>query len=365
MFERKQTKPKMLNGTVILGEISLNFLQNSFTTDHTSKKGNNLEQIKHQKFYDALEEDVSDEGSELSSDYGSVEINGPGVTMATNKLASDSMESLFIGNLHKNVTEELLRGVFGVYPGFISAKICYNAITKKSLGHGYLNFSNKIDAIRATKDLNYCNILSSEIRLMPSMRNAAYRKQIGTNVFMSNLPLDIPFLTTRFFYVYFSGFGEVLSCKLVEEKGIGFIYFESNTVANYVVNLFNGSLLYGKQVFCSIHKSKEERSLDENKVNQEVMTPLEPKVHQQRQQTSPDKSVRLFNLNLMCKKKFIKHVLQQHALEFHCIEQVSFDSTSETLSMVIKAKNASQARKIYRFFNGKLLCGSIVSADLE
>ncbi|EHN02583.1 Pes4p [Saccharomyces cerevisiae x Saccharomyces kudriavzevii VIN7] len=174
---------------------------------------------------------------------------------------SKKLIPLFIGDLHETVTEETLKGIFGKFPSFVSAKVCLDSITKKSLGHGYLNFEDKEEAERAMEELNYTDVNGREIRIMPSLRNTTFRKNFGTNVFFSNLPLNNPLLTTRVFYDTFSRYGKILSCKLDSRKDIGFVYFENEKTARNVIKMYNNTSFFGKKILCGIHFDKEVRSV--------------------------------------------------------------------------------------------------------
>lgn len=133
-------------------------------------------------------------------------------------------------------------------------------MTKKSLGHGYLNFEDKEEAEKAMEELNYTKVNGKEIRIMPSLRNTTFRKNFGTNVFFSNLPLNNPLLTTRVFYDTFSRYGKILSCKLDSRKDIGFVYFEDEKLRN-VIKMYNNTSFFGKKILCGIHFDKEVRSV--------------------------------------------------------------------------------------------------------
>ncbi|CAI4063520.1 Mip6p SKDI_08G0570 [Saccharomyces kudriavzevii IFO 1802] len=173
------------------------------------------------------------------------------------------MSSLFIGKLKSTVTEEMLRKTFKKYQSFESAKICRDFLTKKSLGYGYLNFGNKKDAEAAKKEFNYRIFFGQEVKIMPSMKNTLFRKNIGTNVFFSNLPLDNPQLTTRSFYLIMIEYGNVLSCLLEKRKNIGFVYFDNDISARNVIKKYNNQEFFGSKVICGIHFDKEVRSRPE------------------------------------------------------------------------------------------------------
>ena len=167
--------------------------------------------------------------------------------------------ALFIGGLGDDICEDQLRDVFGKYPSLVSVKICYDSATKDSLGYGYLNFQRQEDVDRCTEDYNYTKLFGREIKLMPSLRNSSYRKNIGTNIFFSNLPTDKSKLTTRYFYDTFRVYGRILSCKLDVRKHIGFVYFEDDKDALKAIKDFNNKDFLGAKIACGLHFDKELR----------------------------------------------------------------------------------------------------------
>ncbi|CAI4499139.1 BFH_collapsed_G0023640.mRNA.1.CDS.1 [Saccharomyces cerevisiae] len=171
--------------------------------------------------------------------------------------------SLFIGNLKSTVTEEMLRKIFKRYQSFESAKVCRDFLTKKSLGYGYLNFKDKNDAESARKEFNYTVFFGQEVKIMPSMKNTLFRKNIGTNVFFSNLPLENPQLTTRSFYLIMIEYGNVLSCLLERRKNIGFVYFDNDISARNVIKKYNNQEFFGNKIICGLHFDKEVRARPE------------------------------------------------------------------------------------------------------
>lgn len=181
----------------------------------------------------------------------------------TPTLESKSVVALFIGDLEPSVTEDVLRKTFGKYESLTSVKICVDSNSGKSLGYGYLNFADSGDAERATEEFNYKPIKGQEVRIMPSLRNSFYRKNVGTNVFFSNLPLEDRKLTTRVFYDTFKKYGKILSCKLDKRKDIGFIYFDNDQSARKVISDYNGNEFFGNKILCGIHFDKDFRKYPE------------------------------------------------------------------------------------------------------
>lgn len=178
-------------------------------------------------------------------------------------LESKPTIALFIGDLDERIDELILTKVFKKFESLASVKVCTDSKTGKSLGYGYLNFSKKQDTLKVIEEFSYRPIFGKEVRIMPSLRNKSYRKNIGTNIFFSNLPLENPNFTTRVFYDTFKIYGNILSCKLDKRKNIGFIYFDDNHAARIVIKEFNGKKFFGNKISCGIHFDKELRKLPE------------------------------------------------------------------------------------------------------
>lgn len=168
------------------------------------------------------------------------------------------LTALYVGDLDKSVTEEMLYKFFSKFKSLSSVKICYNPLTKVSLGYGYVNFDSEEDSKNAIEELNYTKLLSKEIRIMPSMKGKE-KVFLGTNAFVSNLNTS-KISSLRIFYETFKNFGSnILSCKVDLKKRQGFISFRDKQSALQFVSTVNESILYGTIVYCSIHVPKSMR----------------------------------------------------------------------------------------------------------
>ena len=211
---------------------------------------------------------ISDSITDSSSDIsGPVNLNKAySFNNKSGRLNCESYEALFIGDLDISITESHLVKIFSKYESFISCKICINKFTKRSLGHGYLNFGTKDDADLAIEELNYTKIMSKEIRLMPSMRDIKNRTTVGTTVMFSNIPTSGFNFTTRIFFETFRKYGKILSCKLENSNNVAYIsYFEEEDALN-VIKLFDGVTLNNQVISCSIFTEKYLRERNEKQV---------------------------------------------------------------------------------------------------
>lgn len=211
-----------------------------------------------------MSDSITDSSSDIS---GPVNLNTAySFNNKSGRLKCESYEALFIGDLDINITESHLVKIFSKYDSFISSKICINKFTKKSLGHGYLNFGTKADAELAIEELNYTKIMSKEIRLMPSMRDIKNRTTVGTTVLFSNIPTSGFNFTTRIFFEAFRKYGKILTCKLENSNNVAYITYFQKEDAENVIRLFNGVSLNHQIIACSIFTEKYLREKIEQQV---------------------------------------------------------------------------------------------------
>jgi len=178
--------------------------------------------------------------------------------MATTGLAS---ASLYIGDLNNDVNEQDLFEMFSQVGSVASIRVCRDAITKRSLGYGYVNFHNLTDAERALDTLNFNPIKNRPCRIMWSQRDPSIRKSGVGNIFIKNLEKTID---NKELYDTFSMFGNILSAKIAlspngESLGYGFVHFDSDEAAAKAIDKVNGMLLKDMKVIVTAFKPKDVR----------------------------------------------------------------------------------------------------------
>uniref|UniRef100_A0A6Q2XFT8 PABP n=1 Tax=Esox lucius TaxID=8010 RepID=A0A6Q2XFT8_ESOLU len=183
--------------------------------------------------------------------------------MNTATAGSYPMASLYVGDLHPDITEAMLYEKFSPAGPVLSIRVCRDMITRRSLGYAYVNFSQPTDAERALDTMNFDVVKGKPIRIMWSQRDPSLRKSGVGNVFIKNLDKTID---NKALYDTFSAFGNILSCKVVCDengsKGYAFVHFETQDAADRAIEKMNGMLLNDRKVFVGRFKSRKEREAE-------------------------------------------------------------------------------------------------------
>ncbi|XP_048097462.1 embryonic polyadenylate-binding protein-like isoform X4 [Alosa alosa] len=159
------------------------------------------------------------------------------------------LASLYVGDLHPDVTESMLYQKFSPAGPIMSIRVCRDVITRRSLGYAYVNFQQPADAECALDTMNYEVLKGRPMRIMWSQRDPGLRKSGVGNIFIKNMDESID---NKALYDTFSAFGNILSCKVVCDergsKGYGFVHFETQEAANRAIETMNGMLLNDRKV---------------------------------------------------------------------------------------------------------------------
>ncbi|XP_051150811.1 polyadenylate-binding protein 2-like [Andrographis paniculata] len=169
--------------------------------------------------------------------------------------------SLYVGDLDFNVTDSQLYDLFNQVGQVVSVRICRDLSSHRSLGYGYVNYTNPQDAARAMDILNFTPLNNKSIRIMYSHRDPSIRKSGRANIFIKNLDKSID---NKALHDTFSSFGNILSCKIAtglngQSKGYGFVQFDTEEAAKNAIDKLNGMLINDKQVYVGQFVRRQER----------------------------------------------------------------------------------------------------------
>lgn len=158
--------------------------------------------------------------------------------------------SLYVGDLHPDVSENSLFDMFNRVGPVASIRVCRDSMTRRSLGYAYVNFHNVQDAERALDTMNFTDISGKPCRIMWSQRDPSLRKTGMGNVFIRNLA---PSVDNKGLNDTFSVFGNILSCKIATDengksKGYGYVHFETAEAAQDAIQKFDGMLIEDSEV---------------------------------------------------------------------------------------------------------------------
>ncbi|KAJ0437208.1 hypothetical protein HanHA300_Chr16g0599451 [Helianthus annuus] len=169
--------------------------------------------------------------------------------------------SLYVGDLEYGVTDSQLYDLFNQVGQVVTVRVCRDLSSRRSLGYGYVNYSNADDAARAISILNFTPVNGKSIRIMYSHRDPSIRKSGTANIFIKNLDKTID---NKALHDTFSSFGNILSCKIAtdstgQSKGYGFVQFDTEEAAQNAIDKLNGMLMNDKQVYVGHFLRKQER----------------------------------------------------------------------------------------------------------
>ncbi|KAL2345150.1 hypothetical protein Fmac_006435 [Flemingia macrophylla] len=171
--------------------------------------------------------------------------------------------SLYVGDLHPDVSDAHLVQAFSDFKTLASVRVCKDSSTGKSLCYGYVNFVSPQDAVRAIEVKNNSTLNGKAIRVMWSRRDPDARKNTIGNLFVKNLPESVDNAGLQ---DMFKKYGNILSSKVVmsedgKSKGYGFVQFESEDSSAVAIDKLNGSTVGDKQLYVGKFVKKSDRVL--------------------------------------------------------------------------------------------------------
>ncbi|KAG4916402.1 hypothetical protein JHK87_053959 [Glycine soja] len=154
-------------------------------------------------------------------------------SMAVHPSVAAAPASLYVGDLHPDVSDSHLVDAFSEFKSLASVRVCKDSSTGKSLCYGYLNFVSPQDAIRAIELKNNSTLNGKAMRVMWSRRDPDARKSAIGNLFV----------------------------KDGKSKGYGFVQFESEESSKVAIEKLNGYTVADKELYVGKFVKKSDRIL--------------------------------------------------------------------------------------------------------
>uniref|UniRef100_A0A671TG60 RRM domain-containing protein n=1 Tax=Sinocyclocheilus anshuiensis TaxID=1608454 RepID=A0A671TG60_9TELE len=117
------------------------------------------------------------------------------------------------GDLHPDVTEQLLHAIFSPFGPICSVRVCRNTITNRSRGYGFVTFEHRQHAENALEALNFLELMGKPMCI-------TWAQHITINVLSSSNPQvslivnDLhPNVTEQDLHALFFPFGPICTVK--------------------------------------------------------------------------------------------------------------------------------------------------------
>ncbi|CAG11304.1 unnamed protein product, partial [Tetraodon nigroviridis] len=168
------------------------------------------------------------------------------------------LASLYVGDLHPDVTEAMLYQKFSPAGPIMSIRVCRDIITRRSLGYAYINFQQPADGSEEVgrgkhfyQEHGRVHRQQGAVRHLLRIREHSVLQGKGQRCqgLCRDAGGDVTGRTALFQVV----------CDERGSKGYGFVHFETEEAANRAIETMNGMLLNDRKVFVGNFKSRKER----------------------------------------------------------------------------------------------------------
>lgn len=179
----------------------------------------------------------------------------------TNALNSDA--TLYIGNLHPEVTDMELFNYFRPYGDILSCRIMKDIYSGESRGFAFLSFKTKEDAKSAKDALNYQKIHGWEIRI--SFKKSPGEFDPKANIFVKNIDKEV---TTKQLDELCQQFGNVLCCAVRNDEngvslGYGYVQYENEEAAARAVKALDNVDKWNSKLQVQFFVPSKQRQLEQ------------------------------------------------------------------------------------------------------
>jgi len=186
---------------------------------------------------------------------------------------SSTCRSVYVGNIHPQVTEPLLQEVFATAGPLEGCKL----IRKEKSSYGFVDYFDRRSAAISIVTLNGRHLLGQPIKVNWAYASSQREDTSGHfNIFVGDLS---PEVTDATLYACFSVYPSCSDARVMwdqktgRSRGFGFVSFRNQQEAQGAINDLNGKWLGGRQIRCnwaakgaSANANDDKQSLDSKSV---------------------------------------------------------------------------------------------------
>ncbi|KMZ71741.1 RNA-binding protein [Zostera marina] len=164
---------------------------------------------------------------------------------------SSLCRSVYVGNIHTQITEEMLRDVFQTTGPLEGCKL----IKKEKSSFGFVDYFDRRSAALAILNLNGRHMFGQPIKVNWAYASVQREDKSGHfNVFVGDL---CPEITDATLFAFFSIYSSCSDARVMwdqktgRSRGYGFVSFRSQQDAQNAINEFTGKWLGSRQIRCN------------------------------------------------------------------------------------------------------------------
>ncbi|NXC90529.1 PABP4 protein, partial [Cercotrichas coryphoeus] len=172
--------------------------------------------------------------------------------------SSYPMASLYVGDLHPDITEAMLYEKFSPAGPVLSIRVCRDMITRRSLGYAYVNFQQPADG---KLGIDTCFCRKVEINLFVLLEDSVKGELCKANREVKKEELVLTQASLQQHFLALLPVPQVV-CDENGSKGYAFVHFETQDAADRAIEKMNGMLLNDRKVFVGRFKSRKEREAE-------------------------------------------------------------------------------------------------------
>ncbi|QPG76795.1 hypothetical protein FOA43_004189 [Brettanomyces nanus] len=170
---------------------------------------------------------------------------------------------LYVGNIHKSVSEDVLRDLFSSVGSPIqSMKVLYDK-NKQGFNYAFIEYDDNTQAENALRALNSTVLANYPLKITWAYRTQQFRNNDTYTLFVGDLSPEINDDTLTSAFAKFPSFVQanvMWDMKTGRSRGYGFVSFRESQDAEAVLQTMNGASLGGRPIRLNwaVHRSQNQ-----------------------------------------------------------------------------------------------------------